>query len=346
MPCGFGSIHAQICAPDGKTLLNGARVTVDTDDCEGAPLHRETVSLADGSFTLTGVPAGLVTVTARLGDFTRTLAAQVTADQVTTLLPQSFCLEQQGLKIAVVTGNGDKIERLLTDLHLRFTTFDGTAGQWANQAGPFLADLARLKTFDLVFIDCDAASIGGYRIDPGADGTQIAENLHAFVQSGGSLYGSDWAALLVGLGVPGALQLAVDVSGPVTFPFDAHHLGGFAPQTVTATIADEGLRTFVGKSEIPVRFPKQTNAVSVHWGLLDRAIGATVLASADAVKTCTDSACDTAAPTSRNAVPLAVKVKVTGPESHGGWVVYTSFHNIAQPGDDVAQMLKYLVLNL
>jgi hypothetical protein len=29
-----------------------------------------------------------------------------------------------------------------------------------------------------------------------------------------------------------------------------------------------------------------------------------------------------------------------------GSVVYTSFHNVAQTGTDVAQVLKYLVLNL
>jgi hypothetical protein len=48
----------------------------------------------------------------------------------------------------------------------------------------------------------------------------------------------------------------------------------------------------------------------------------------------------------RDGVPLAVKVKVTGADMHGGQVLYTSFHNIAQVGPDVAQMLKYLVLSL
>ena len=66
--------------------------------------------------------------------------------------------------------------------------------------------------------------------------------------------------------------------------------------------------------------------------------------SANGVITCGDSACTTAGPM-RSSVPLAVRVRA-GTTGHGGNVVYTSFHNVAQSGNDVAQVLKYLVLNL
>ena len=45
-------------------------------------------------------------------------------------------------------------------------------------------------------------------------------------------------------------------------------------------------------------------------------------------------------------VPLAVSVKVTPAGQSGGRVLYTSFHNIQQNGDDVGKLLKYLVLHL
>ena len=42
----------------------------------------------------------------------------------------------------------------------------------------------------------------------------------------------------------------------------------------------------------------------------------------------------------------AVRFKLTAPSEKGGWVLYTAFHNIAQPTADVSNVLKYLVLNL
>ena len=45
-------------------------------------------------------------------------------------------------------------------------------------------------------------------------------------------------------------------------------------------------------------------------------------------------------------LPFAVRYKVTPQKDHGGWVVYTSFHNTAQTGDDVANILKFLILHL
>jgi hypothetical protein len=340
--CPFGALHGQVCATDGKTLLNGATVTVDAVDCHGAPVHVETETDAAGAFTLEGLPQGLVTVKASLGDFKRVANVIVVAGETSEVPGPDLCLEQQNIKIAVITGNGDKIERLLTDLHLTYTIFDGTPGLWPNGAAVFLSDLKQLKTYDLVFIDC-AAATSLYHVDLGDEAALIESNLRDYVQSGGSLYASDWAGLIASFGAPGALMFAADT--PVQLPFDAHNLKGFAPQTLTATISDEGLKTFLGKPSIAIVFPKASSAVSLHWGLLESTPGATVLATADHVGVCTDAACATQG-LARDHVPLAVRVKVTPAGTHGGQVLYTSFHNIAQGGDDVARLLKYLVLNL
>jgi hypothetical protein len=117
---------------------------------------------------------------------------------------------------------------------------------------------------------------------------------------------------------------------------------GFAPQQVTASVDDPGLVEFLGKDTTTINFPM---SISVHWGLMAKAVGATVLVSADGVQTCADATCLTAGP-ALDGVPLAVSLKVTPATEPGGRVVYTSFHNIQQSGDDVAKLLKYLVLHL
>jgi hypothetical protein len=72
-----------------------------------------------------------------------------------------------------------------------------------------------------------------------------------------------------------------------------------------------------------------------------------VLVQAATVQACetTDTSCTSAGMTVTS-IPLAAQIKMTPADQRGGRVVYTSFHNIAQSGDDVAQILKYLILHL
>jgi hypothetical protein len=99
---------------------------------------------------------------------------------------------------------------------------------------------------------------------------------------------------------------------------------------------------------VPIAFPDQTGAVSKHWGLLSSIdpSGEVWIQTAQAI-TCdpADSTCTDAGVTVQN-VPLAVRFKVAGASADGGNMIYTSFHNIAQPTNDVSAILKYIVLNL
>ncbi len=144
---------------------------------------------------------------------------------------------------------------------------------------------------------------------------------------------------------PGTFDVLTPTMDAITSPLDTTRLQGYAPQTVSATVSHSGLAAFLGKSSVSITFPKQPGATSSHWGLMENVTGADVLVEADGVQTCGDYNCQLIGP-SRDAVPLAVRLKLTPPDQRGGDVVYTSFHNIAQPGQDVAQMLKYLVLHL
>ena len=339
-----GSITGRVCAPDLATWLNGATVALDGTDCNGQPTHVETTSAADGTFTLPGAPPGDWRIKATLGAFSQETPVTVRAGASTAIPDNQLCVAQKTVRIAVVTGSGDKIEDLLTSLRLQFTLFRGDSSMWTTEAEPFLADLNALKQYDLVFIDCAAAKSSGNTIDLGPNAARIQANLRAYVQQGGSVYGSDWALLFSIAAAPTTINFATSGGAAINSPFDATVLKGYAPQTVTARVDDSGLAQFLGKSTLSITFPRQAGANSLHWGLMASTSGQ-VLVSAASVVTCPDPACGSAGPNRTN-VPLAVRVRAGMPGQRGGNVVYTSFHNVAQSGNDVAQVLKYLVLNL
>ncbi len=340
-----GSVQGRVCATDQMTWVNGAAVTIDATDCEGQPVQLTATSGTDGSFTLDQVPAGTWTVHAQLGAFSQDIPVTVTAGQTLQIPDNQLCVAQRQVKIAVVTGAGDKIEDLLTQLNLQYTTIGGDSATWASQAEPFLSNLNQMKQYDLIFFDCAAARGAGATIDFGTNAAQIENNLHAYVQQGGSIYASDWALLFVLYAAPGGFSFMTQSPSALIAPMDTKELMGYAPQTVTANIVDPGLQGFMQKNQVSITFPKQTGAVSLHWGLMNAVPGSTVLAQADGVATCKDSTCSATGQT-LNAVPLAVKVKLTPQGQRGGNVLYTSFHNIAQSGGDVGLILKYLVLSL
>jgi hypothetical protein len=345
-PCtDVGAVTGRVCAPDLQTWVNGATVSVDAIDCNGHIVHHETVTAADGSFTLSDLPAKAVTVRAALGAFTQDTPVTVRAGASTAIPDNQLCVAQKAVRIAVVTGAGDKIEDLLTTLKLNFTLIGGDTSTWSTQGEPFLADLAQLKQYDLVFIDCAAAKKSGTTIDLGPNAARITQNLHDYVLQGGSVYSSDWGLLFTLAASPGSFTFATQTGSTVANPLDASGLMGFAPQTVSATVRDMALAQFLGKATLSITFPRQAGANSLHWGLLAAVPGAQVLVSANAVQTCADKACGSAG-SSRSNVPLAARVRLLPAGQKGGNVVYTSFHNVAQSGDDVAQVLKYLVLNL
>ncbi len=341
-----GAVHGRVCATDGATWVNGASVSVSATDCDGAAVTRTAVTGADGSFTLDQLPPGSWTVSASVGSFTHQLPVTVESGKTTEISDGDLCVKQGAVRIAVVTGTGDRIENLLAQLQLQYTLIRGDGAYWAATGAPFFEDLTQLQKFDLIFVDCAAARAGSASgIDFGPQAQLIEDNLRAYVLQGGSLYSSDWALLFAHYAAPEAVSWATRSGQPVASPLDTSELIGFAPQTLEAKIADPGLAVFLGKPTLQVAFPNVGGASSKNWGLIDSLAQGQVLAQADGVATCADAACTMTGPT-REAVPLAVWVKTRPPDAPGGNVVYTSFHNIAQSGGDVGQLLKYLVLHL
>lgn len=346
--CATGSVQGRVCAPDRQTWISGATVEVTGTDCNQQPFSVVADSAADGSFTVAAVPVGRWTAHAVLGAFSQDYAVTVEEGKTVLIPDDQLCVAQKQTKIAVVTGAGDRIEDLLTGLSLKFDTFAGDATNWPTTAAPFLSDLQRLKAYDLVFIDCAAAKeSGSSTINLGPDATAIQTALHDYVAQGGSLYSSDWALLFPALAFPGKMRFHLN-GGAMANPFDARHLMGYAPQTVTADVTKPELAVFLGKAKVEIAFPHQSGANSMHWGLFDvQDPTADVLIRAPKVSLCEtrDVNCSSANGDASQ-VPLAVHFKLTGAGTRGGNVVYTSFHNIAQPTDDVSKVLKFIVLHL
>ena len=98
-----------------------------------------------------------------------------------------------------------------------------------------------------------------------------------------------------------------------------------------------------------MRAAHRSGARSGNWGLL--AVGtpnATVLVEGEAL-TCSTGAmiCNgTTTPGPSVLAPLAIRFKLTPVDQRGGNVYYTAFHNIAQTGTGVADILRWIVFHL
>ena len=110
-----------------------------------------------------------------------------------------------------------------------------------------------------------------------------------------------------------------------------------APQTVSAKIADPNLAAFLGKTTVPIDFPKMTGAISLHWGLMsDVEAGAEVLVSTMRADTCKTTSCTATGMAAYN-IPLAASVKVPG----GGRVdISLSRRRACPPGGVEAEFLS------
>src|SRR5439155_19915862 len=133
-----------------------------------------------------------------------------------------LCVAQGQVKIAFITGAGDKIETLLSGLSLQFTTFGGDTATWATQAAPFLSNLTAMKQFDIIFFDCAAAKSSTGEIDLGSNGATIRQNLTSYVAQGGSIYASDWALVFPYYAKVGAFDFLMNGGAPVTQPLQTN----------------------------------------------------------------------------------------------------------------------------
>lgn len=345
MACGTGDLVGKTCAPSGEPLA-AADVKISGVDCAtGQPFELTTRTASDGTFELMDVPTGQHTLTVETGSFNSSRPVIIQKDMTTDLssAADKVCLNQN-VEIAVLTGAYDHVEGILETLNLDFTiTGADTLGN--TQAQTFLTNLQAMQAYDIIFINCgdlwDNISLLDFG---GTTRNTIAANLRAFVQGGGSLYVSDWAAPFVERAFPDMLDF---------YGNDANHgeaRMGYAPQSIAATVLTPELQTVLGRADATIEFPQDPNngVINNNWAVAAGVgPGATVQLQGDA-DLCSPSGGIGQTCTSVAGTQAAAPLLVTYKDPSGGTVVYTSFHNERQSAlnQDMERILRFLIFQL
>lgn len=294
-----GRVSGTICSASGGVPSVGAKVTV-----EGTAL--ETTTDPDGRFYLPCVPSGPQTLHLERGHFSRTVNVTVQSGQRTTL-PSSTCLDPASAQIAVVRGQWDPAEDILTSLGLPFDLYEGVA----SPAG-ILTSSALLASYDILFLNCGLD-------DSTIRSAAVAANLRAFVEGGGSLYASDQAYDAV----EAAFPYAIDFAGDDTV-LNAAESGGVSP--VAGRVLDPRMLR---------RLPDQTALTLGYSPNYVRIDGVTLQTTVHVV-----------GQTAAGATPLRPLLVSFAPPA-GGRVVFTTFHNTdAEEDPDVTTVLETVLSDL
>ncbi len=376
--CPRGSVSGVVCAPgpdgdggvpdadggapafDRRRPIIGAEVVAATRDCYGDPTTVRAVSGRDGGFKLEGLAPGPAEVTVRAGNFLASYLVEI-FDGADIPLENSRkkCLESDAASLAVLSGDFDQIQSLITDLGFRFELFCGESAN--NRSGrALLQDWDALRAHNVVFVNC-ATGIDLRATNP--ETQRIVDNLRRFVAEGGSVYVSDLSADFVGLVWPGFIDFEYEARAAHEEPAccvcgvdcDAACVEGArasrecpgccgqpneAPascgggltvrghgeaQHTTAVVPDENLRAYLEHDEMPVAFPLG------GWVRM-RGVQAGV-----------EVLVEGAPGTPQAGQPLMVLFQ---PAPGGGRVAYTSFHNHDQAGPEMKAILSALIFRL
>ena len=287
----LGTITGTVTAADGTTPIGDALVEVEgTSASSGrvvaarAPIS--TRSAANGTYTLQGVPAGPQVIVATRGAFQVRVNVTVVGNQ--TVVAPKAALVSTG-KLAFVRGVFDAIQNIVT-----------TGGNTIDEIS--VADLANpavTSKYRMIFLNCGLD-------ETSADNAATIANLRAFMQSGGTIYASDYASVYV----KGLFA---------TYNFD--YTG--EEQTIQATITDASLQAFVNKTSVSIAYD-----LDAWTDILQLPTGATVLLRgsyrANGVQ--------------RTNQPIAFVV----PQGSGR-LVFTTFHNETGATQDQIAVLRHFI---
>ena len=310
--CASGNITGYVCAPNETLAVGGAHVWVQTFDCKGAAVFIDTFTDANGDFVLANVPAGQTKVFLEKGQFKHEYVVTVPPNGTVHApdVVQDACFPSDSVKFAVVTGNWDHIETILSGLGVDYDLYDGLLFTIA--AKSFLTNLPKMMEYDAIFFDCGANHHEILTFNQNL----IVNNLQQFVANGGSIYASDWAFVYAEWPWPSAINfVGGDLNNSAPKVGQKGGLGG--------TVTDAGLVQFLGKSQVS----------------LDYDLGAWVVIQGAPFGTTSHI---TGNVSGVGQVPLMVSHTPGG----AGKVLYTTFHNEAQPTQDMVDILKYMVFNL
>ncbi len=317
--CAYGTLNGLTCAPDGKTVVSGVTVSIDTVDCAGNPLHLEATSDAKGRYTLEGVPCGTQTVNLAKGSYKHTFAAGIEAG-MDNEAANGRCFGATAAKLAVITGRWDNLQVILDNLKLKYDLYDSNdvddSMSTYNAAYELLTDSTKLNTYDVVFVNCGKVHYG-IAADP-----KVQANLDAFVKKGGSFYGSDYADAYV-----------MDV-----WPWAMNEPDGYSifNQTVNAEVIDPPLFAYLGTNQQKIAYMLGPIATIKSPGKNPTTGEETMVHLRGEFKEYPGEI-----------RPIMLSFQPYPPK--GGRVVYANFHHDEQTGallSEVAKILNYVVFDL
>lgn len=216
-----GTITGTVYAPNGVDPVPGATVFIPSlvpelfppeVRCEvcgqlgTAANFWQTTSAYDGSFTLEGVCPGKRDLIFQNGRFRRFITIEVIANQPLQLSAEQARLPTRHAefnaldaipKIAVATGDFDKMECVLRKLGLADDAFDMyEAVLTPSMVSPsnlpkfstLVADLDKLKSYNVVFINC---TLNTFEAELAKE--DVRKNIAKYLEAGGRLYVTDWS---------------------------------------------------------------------------------------------------------------------------------------------------------
>lgn len=213
------AINGTVYAPNGVDPVPGATVFVPsqvpeifppTVRCEvcgtlgGTTNFWTTTTSFDGTFSLTGVCPGTRPLVIQNGRFRRYVQVDVPASNTVTLTAQQTRLPRRSAefdpidsipKIAVATGDYDKMECVLEKFGLEKDAYDRYEGAYIRKSSvplpPFsqvITDINKMKTYNIIFINCTENTFEEFLLRQ-----EVRMNIHEYVNSGGRLYITDWS---------------------------------------------------------------------------------------------------------------------------------------------------------
>jgi hypothetical protein len=271
-------------SPSGTVPIVGATIVLAS-----APACTASTS-ADGSFELRNVPATPTEVTAVKGRFHRTVP-------VTPGTPVEIRLDAASVSIAYVPGDYDAIETVVS--RLGFVPIDVQASELA---------AVDLSQYDILLFNCGMDE--GYFDDP-----DTLSAVRAWIEAGGVLYASDWAAIYVDALYPGEVNY-----------LQPNWYDGQDGE-VTAQVVDESLSRALGKGTATINFDLG------GWVVVDSISAGVKLLIRGPASTFTSGTLPNR--------PFAAQFA-----EGTGRVTYTSFHEEAQTTADMDTLLEQMLLGL
>ncbi len=263
-----GAITGRVCDPSGRTWLPDALAYVNLVRPDGVIYDTQVAySDVDGFWTLSDLPGeNEYTIYVQYGPELLQQETVWVGSGETIEIEEPDCFDPLALDVAVVTGDYDDFNLVLNQMG--FANYELIDGLDSVSLKAFLDSPTELQKYDIIFFNGGFVEDGviydtADRANP-ETAARIA-NIVAYVESGGSVYASDWAYDVVEQGWPDK----ADFVGADEVPDDAQK-GDY--ETVTAAISDLALAEFLDQEyldisyDLPVWPPVESvaNSVSVH----------------------------------------------------------------------------------